>query len=286
MKPLFLSITWDVSPYILDLKVGNMPLQISWYGLFFAFGFFLGYSLLRFIFRAEGKSPQQVDTLALYVILGTIVGARLGHFLFYEWELLVSQPLQWLLTMITPPFRGLASHGGTFAILVALYVYAKRSDQSFFWITDKVLIPGCLGGTFIRLGNLMNSEIYGFPTDLPWGFLYVHETDPVLLPVVPRHPTQLYEAVFYLLLFIAFFGIWRYKRHRLPEGFATGLFLILLFSFRFVIEFLKNNQVSFENSLQLNMGQLLSLPVIVVGIVILFLSRKKPSHYLIELPNS
>jgi prolipoprotein diacylglyceryl transferase len=286
MQALISSITWDVSPYIFDLKIKDIPLPITWYGLLFTSGFVLGYLLSRYIFRVEGRALPEVDTLALHVVVATVVGARLGHYLFYEWPLLVSHPVQWLVAMITPPFRGLASHGGTFAILVALYLYKIRSGLPFFWITDRVILPACVGATFIRLGNLMNSEIYGTPTDLPWGFLFVHETDPVLLPVVPRHPTQLYEAVFYLLLFIVFFGIWRYKRHRLPEGFTTGLFLVLLFSFRFGIEFLKNNQVAFENSWQLNMGQLLSLPVITIGVIILLISRKKSNLSFIELSDS
>lgn len=286
MQNLISAITWDVSPYILDLKIGDTPLPVTWYGLLFVSGFLFGHSLLRYMFRTEGKSPQEVDTLAIYVIIGTVVGARLGHFLFYEWQLLVSQPLQWLVTLITPPFRGLASHGGTLAILVALYLYKIRSGLPFFWITDRVIVPACVGGALIRVGNLMNSEIYGTPTDLPWGFLFVHETDLVLLPVVPRHPTQLYEAVFYLLLFIVFFGIWRYKRHRLPEGFPTGLFLTVLFGFRFFIEFLKNDQAAFENTWQLNMGQMLSLPVIAIGIVILLISRKKPHLSFAELSDS
>jgi prolipoprotein diacylglyceryl transferase len=176
--------------------------------------------------------------------------------------------------MFTPPFQGLASHGATITILLAVYLYARtKPDQSFLWVVDRGVIPVALGGAFIRFGNLLNSEIYGIPTSLPWGFLFVRETDPSLLPLIARHPTQLYESLFCLFLLGVTFYLWKYKRYQLPEGFITGIFIVLLFSFRFVVEFLKNDQSAFEASMQLNMGQWLSIPAIITGIIILFITK-------------
>jgi prolipoprotein diacylglyceryl transferase len=232
--------------------------------------------MMLHLFKADNKPEADVEVLTMYGIIAIVIGARLGHYLFYEWELLLSQPSRWLVSMLTPPFQGLASHGATIAILPALYLYARRSKgQSFFWVVDRVVIPVALGGAFIRIGNLLNSEIYGIPTDLPWGFIFVRETDPGLLPLVARHPTQIYEALFCLLLLALTLCLWKYKRHVLPEGFITGVFIVLLFSFRFMIEFVKNDQSSFEAGMQLNMGQWLSIPAIMTGAVVLFVVKVK-----------
>jgi prolipoprotein diacylglyceryl transferase len=231
---------------------------------------------MLYLFKADNKPVADVEVLTMYGIISIVIGARLGHYLFYEWELLFSQPSHWLGSMLTPPFQGLASHGATIAILPALYLYSRRSKgQSFFWVVDRVVIPVSLGGTFIRLGNLLNSEIYGIPTNLPWGFIFVRETDPDLLPLVARHPTQLYEAFFCLCLLGLTLYLWKYKRYVLPEGFITGVFIVCLFSFRFIVEFLKNNQSTFEAGMQLNMGQWLSIPAITTGVIILFVAKVK-----------
>lgn len=272
---MFSAITWDVSPHLFTLRAFGNEIPIAWYGLLFAVSFLLGQQLMAYIFRQEGKPAADLDTLTIYTILATVIGARLGHYLFYEWELLLGQPLRWLTDLVTPPFRGLASHGATITILTALYLYARRRpDQPFLWVTDRVVIIAPLAGMLIRTGNLLNSEIYGTPTTLPWGFLFVRETDPALLPVVPRHPTQLYEALFCLVLLVLTFCLWRYKRQSLPIGTNTGLFITLLFSFRFLVEFLKNDQSDFEQGLALNMGQILSIPAILVGLLILWYARR------------
>ncbi|MDJ1503098.1 prolipoprotein diacylglyceryl transferase [Xanthocytophaga agilis] len=271
-------IEWNISPEIYTLTVGDLTLPIAWYGLLFASGFILGQQILFYIFKKEQKPATDVQSLTIYISIATIIGARLGHFLFYEWPLLLSNPTEWLLVLLIPPFRGLASHGATLAIIVAIYLYAKKKpEQPFLWVMDRLIIPVTLGCTFIRIGNLFNSEIYGIPTTLPWGFVFIRETEPSLLPLVPRHPTQIYEALFYLSLFAGTFLLWRYKRHVLPYGFISGLTLILLFGFRFFIEFLKNNQTDFENNHILNMGQILSIPAIITGIVILFLINRHKS---------
>lgn len=270
---IFSSIVWNVSSEIFTLDIFGFKLPITWYGLFFASGFLIGQQILYYIFRKDGHTNRDVDTLTVYVVIATIIGARLGHYLFYEWELLFNAPLKWFVDLVSPPFAGLASHGATIAILIALYMYSrKKVDQSFLWVVDRVVIPVSLGGAMIRFGNLFNSEIYGKPTDLPWGFVFLKETDPSLLPLVSRHPTQLYEALFCLFLLALTFYLWKAKGHLLPEGFITGVFMVFLFSFRFLVEFLKNNQEGFEESMFLNMGQILSIPVVVTGMIILLWS--------------
>ncbi|RRB15638.1 prolipoprotein diacylglyceryl transferase [Larkinella knui] len=269
-------IIWDMDPRVYTLKIFGSEWPIAWYSLLFAASFLCGQQVMRYVYKREHKPVADVEILTLYVVMATVVGARLGHYLFYEWELLISAPGQWFKSMVSLPFRGLASHGATLAILVALYLYSrKRSGQRFLWVVDRMVIVASLSGVLIRLGNLMNSEIYGKPTNLPWGFVFVRETDPELLPIVPRHPTQVYEALFCVVLLGLTGYLWKQKRHQLPEGFITGVFLVLLFSFRFLVEFLKTSQESFENSLALNMGQLLSIPVVLTGIVILILVNKK-----------
>jgi len=273
---LISSIVWNVSPEIFSLKLWNTSVSFAWYGLLFVAGLVLGQQILVYIFRREGKPMRDVEAITVYLFIAIVIGARLGHFVFYEWQLLVTHPGKWLRILVTPPFQGLASHGAMICMLLALYLYTrKRPDQSFFWVLDRVVIAVAVGGMMIRLGNLFNSEIYGKPTSLPWGFLLVRETNPALLPVVPRHPTQLYESLFCLLLLVFTFVLWKYKRHQLAAGVITGLFLILLFSFRFLIEFLKNNQSDFEQNLTLNMGQILSIPAIVIGLVILWMAQNR-----------
>ncbi|MFC5412340.1 prolipoprotein diacylglyceryl transferase [Larkinella bovis] len=267
-------IVWDVDPQLTSLAVFGSDWPITWYGLLFALSFLVGQRLLRYLYKQEEKPVSDVEVLTLYGVVATVVGARLGHYLFYEWELLLADPAHWVQSMLRVPFEGLASHGATIALLVALSLYSrKRPDQSFLWVLDRVVIIGSLAGALIRLGNLFNSEIYGTPTRLPWAFVFVRETDPDLLPLVPRHPTQVYESLFCFLLFALTFSLWKQKRHHLADGFIAGLFLVLLFSFRFFVEFLKTNQEDFEHNLVLNMGQLLSIPAVLVGFILLVKSR-------------
>ncbi|GAB3314945.1 prolipoprotein diacylglyceryl transferase [Larkinella ripae] len=268
-------IIWDIDSRIHTLHLFGAEWPITWYGFLFAGGFLAGQYLMLYLYRREQKPAADVEILTLYVVLATVVGARLGHYLFYEWELLLAAPGHWLRSMLRLPFEGLASHGATIGILLALVLYSrKKRDQPFLWVVDRVVIVVSLAGGLIRLGNLFNSEIYGKPTALPWGFVFVRETDPALLPLVPRHPTQLYESLFCLFLLALTFGLWQRKRRQLADGFIAGLFLVLLFSFRFLVEFLKTNQETFENGLALNMGQLLSIPAILTGLIMLAHSRK------------
>ncbi len=272
-------IVWDIAPDIITFTLFGTPFPINWYSLLFATGFLAGQQLLTYLFRADKISVGHTDTLLLHIALATVVGARLGHYLFYEWELLLRQPQEWLLFMIQPPFRGLASHGAAIAILLALYLYSRKKETPpFLWLTDRVVIGVALGGALIRIGNLFNSEIYGKPTEMPWGFVFVRETDFRLLPLVPRHPTQLYEAFFCLCLLILTFYLWKQKRRAFAMGTITGIFMVLLFGFRFLVEFLKTPQVGFETDMTLNMGQWLSIPAILTGIIILWRANQT-RHY-------
>jgi phosphatidylglycerol:prolipoprotein diacylglycerol transferase len=265
-------IAWNVNPDIYTFNINGTELPLRWYGVLFAAGFLIAQQILYYIFRKDLKPSGDVDKLTIYIVVGTIIGARLGHYIFYEWELLLQAPGTWFISLITPPFSGLASHGGTMAVLVAIYLYSRqKDDQSFLWVVDRIAVVAPLTGAFIRFGNLMNSEIYGEATSLPWAFIFQRETDPSLLPLEPRHPTQLYEMLVYLLLFAYTFYLWKYKRATIPVGTITAVLLIVLFTARFLIEFLKNNQSGFENELFLNMGQLLSIPAVILGIVILMI---------------
>lgn len=271
-------ISWNIDPVLFDFKLFGTSFPLRWYGILFAGGFLVAQQILYYIYQQEGKSRQAVDVLTVYFVVAAIIGARLGHYLFYEWPLLVQQPLQWAIELITPPFAGLASHGATILILIGVYLYARRYETPFLWVLDRLVIVAPIGGAMIRLGNLLNSEIYGKATTVPWAFIFERETDPRLLPLVPRHPTQIYEALFCLLLFGLMFYLWKTRRVVLAEGMLSGLFLILLFAFRFVVEFVKNDQVSFESDYVLNMGQLLSLPGIAMGIAIIVYACKLPGR--------
>lgn len=255
------SIVWDVSPVI--IKLGSV--QVRYYGLFFALAFLLGYIVLeRLVFKREGLKVELLDKLATYVIIGTVIGARLGHVLFYEPAYYLSNPLK----ILSIWEGGLASHGAAIGILLAIYFFTKKTGKPFLWVLDRLVIVVALGGFFIRMGNLMNSEIYGHFTNLPWGFIFVRDGQ-----TEPRHPTQIYEGLSYLILF---FGLLIYYIKRfatMRNGIIFGIFLIILFGVRFMIEFIKEPQVDFETTMALNMGQLLSLPFIVFGFWLLF---KKP----------
>ena len=255
------SIVWNVSPEI--FSIGGFA--IRWYGLLFALGFVLGYIIMGKIFKAENIPPKVLDTLTTYMVVGTVIGARLGHCLFYEPEYYLSNPL-----LILKVWEGgLASHGAAVGILLALYLFARKVKKPYIWILDRVVIVVALAGLCIRMGNLMNSEIYGFETSLPWGFIFVRENE-----TVAKHPTQIYEGLSYLLIFFVLYFIYRKNTKKLKTGLIFGLFLILLFSVRFIIEFIKEPQVGFEANMALNMGQLLSIPFILAGVFIMYRALK------------
>lgn len=370
-------IVWDPDPELFSV----FGISVRWYGLLFALGFLLGQQIMFFMYRKEGKPVQDVETLTIFMVVATIVGARLGHVFFYEPDKYLSDPIE----ILNIRGGGLASHGAAIGILTAIYLYVnylirfhngkpevkkrKRPGQSYMWVVDKVVIVTAFIGTLIRIGNFMNSEIVGEPTGTEYGVVYGHwledaakyygrgavtsaETykakssglvesyeapvrlelefqrgvdttqasafiqnslktalvngpraerffdQPADAPIpynlyqrsgivtaevfvngIPRHPTQLYEATSYLFIFFLLYLIWYRKKENTPEGLLFGVFLITLWSFRFLWEFLKEEQVAFEEGMTLNMGQWLSIPLILAGVVILVYSlRKKSTH--------
>ena len=361
-------IIWNGSPEIFSF--GSFALR--WYGLFFALGFLISQQILYYIYRKEDKPERDVETLTIYMVVATIIGARLGHVLFYQPEIIWENPLGIFLPFEFDPFRftglqGLASHGGAIGILFALWLYSrkKKPGQNYFQVLDRIVILVALTGALIRLGNYFNSEIIGKPTDNPIGVVFVnklteaikdrqeldgrivesivyHKNDSVpessagQIPLsiyvffksgvaeiearplmnyardmayrldsyfdtrnefnyeiatqkdgnlaarlnvvgISRHPAQLYESISCVILFIVLFAIWAKYKQDLPEGRLFGIFLIVCFGLRFLYEFLKENQEPFENDLPLNMGQILSIPLVIAGVFVLIRSYRKKS---------
>ncbi|TGE17603.1 prolipoprotein diacylglyceryl transferase [Hymenobacter elongatus] len=267
-------ITWDVSPIIAQIG----PLTLRWYGLLFMSGFVFGTFILSHIYKSEKVSPRWVDVITIYMLVGTIVGARLGHCLFYDPDYYLAHPLDILKIWE----GGLASHGATIGILLACWFFARNNKFDYLWVLDRIVIVVALGGALIRTGNLFNSEIIGKVTDVPWAFKFVryneihHEATNI--PNELRHPTQMYEALFCIVLLLVLYAMWNRTKERTPRGLLFGLFVVFLFTQRFLGEFLKENQVAFENGLPLNMGQILSIPLILAGIWVLLRAGKDPNN--------
>ncbi|TGE23615.1 prolipoprotein diacylglyceryl transferase [Hymenobacter metallicola] len=267
-------ITWDVSPIIAQIG----PLTLRWYGLLFMSGFVFGTFILSHIYKSERVSPRWVDVITIYMLIGTVVGARLGHCLFYDPDYYLAHPLDILKIWE----GGLASHGATIGILLACWLFARNNKFDYLWVLDRIVIVVALGGALIRTGNLFNSEIIGKVTDVPWAFKFVryneihHEVTNI--PNELRHPTQMYEALFCIVLLAILYALWNRTKERTPRGLLFGLFVVFLFTQRFLGEYLKENQVAFENNLPLNMGQILSIPLILVGIWVLLRAGKNPSN--------
>lgn len=256
-------IIWNVNPDMFTVPVINHP--IRWYGLFFAASLLISQLIMTYIYKKEGRPVTEVDSLTIYMIVATVVGARLGHVLFYDPVYYFQHPQE--IFMVWE--GGLASHGGAIGILIALYLFARKNKVAYLWILDRIAVIVALTGCLIRLGNLMNSEMIGVPTTLPWGFVFTN------IDNIPRHPAQLYEAIYCFVLFVLLFGVWSRYRDRFQNGFLFSWFLILLFSLRFIDEFFKINQEAFEDALPLNMGQILSIPFVLTGVVILIQNVRK-----------
>lgn len=276
---MLLFINWDISPVL--FQIGGI--SVMYYSLLFALAFVFGYKVEERMFKSEGLSQVWLDKLWLYVAIATIIGARLGHCLFYDWEYYSQHPLEIVLPVTFNPFRftgyrGLASHGAAIGIIIGLWYYSKKiSKKSILWILDRAVIPVALAGVLIRMGNLMNSEIIGLPTDMPWGFKFIHASG-ITNADIPRHPAQLYEAICYMFSFAVLMHLYWKTKVKEWQGFIFGCFLILIFTFRFFIEFLKENQEPFEDAMALNMGQWLSIPFILAGIFLLWYSRRKKAN--------
>ena len=360
-------IIWNVAPYIAE--IGNF--ELHWYSLLFAAGFFFGYKILTSIYKSEGRSEADVEKIAIYVFLATLIGARLGHCIFYDWAYFQNNILEIFLPVEFKPefkftgFRGLASHGAAFGIIFAVWLYSRKyKDQRFLYVLDRIVIVVALAGACIRMGNLMNSEIIGKPAASITSFVFVHPTqerlqgvfgedvikdvrftslgkdsvnfgfpitelkmtlitkridsadsfvntavwdaiynapdypEHIALPVdknlllgsriidkntqeidvlvygIPRYPAQLFEAISSLLLFILLYALYKKYGKNTPEGLLFGLFVVILFSLRFFYEIFKENQSQFEEGMEWNMGQLLSIPLVLAGVFVLIRAFK------------
>jgi phosphatidylglycerol---prolipoprotein diacylglyceryl transferase len=254
-------INWDVSPLIFEIGF----LKLRWYGLLFALSFVIGYQIIERVFKREGKPLKDLESLTMTMVLSTVIGARLGHCLFYSPEYYLANPLKILMVWE----GGLASHGGTIGILIGLWLFTrKRKNFDYMWLLDRIAWPTALSASLIRLGNLFNSEILGRATDVSWAFVFAR------VDSIPRHPPQLYESISYFVIFIIMTLMYLKKGkggEKIKPGKLLGVFLTLVFSARFFIEFIKENQVGFEQSMTLNMGQILSIPFVIVGLYLLFL---------------
>ncbi len=255
-------VTWNPDPILLSWNF----ITVRWYGIFFALAFISGGVLGTWILKRESKAPESLDRIMIHMILGTIIGARLGHCLFYEPGFYLANPLEILKIWK----GGLASHGGGVGIILAIYIYARRTpDQPFFWILDRVGLATALGCVFIRLGNLFNSEIIGLPTHSGWGVIFSR------VDMIPRHPTQLYESLAYFIVFLVLLKIYFNKDLAARQGFLSGATLIGLLPARWFIEILKENQSAFEEGWFMNLGQLLSIPLFLLGLYFMIRSRKQ-----------
>lgn len=262
----FLSIYWDMNPVFLSLG----GLDIRFYGVTWAMAFGVSMALLTHFFKREGYNEKMLDSLFWFGTLSIIIGARLGHCLFYEPTHYLSNPVE----ILNLRQGGLASHGAAIGLLIGLYLFSKRNKLPMIWSLDRIMICIALGGGFIRLGNLFNSEIYGIETSLPWGFIFARMGE-----TVPKHPTQIYEALSYFVIF--FLLVWQYYKLDLARrrpGFMFGTGVGLIFLARFFIEYIKNPQEEFEVNMLLFMGQWLSIPFILFGLVMVVRAILRPAE--------
>ncbi|HHT53091.1 MAG: prolipoprotein diacylglyceryl transferase [Bacteroidales bacterium] len=267
-------INWTVSPVI--VSIGSF--QLRWYGLLLAIGFYLAYLTLQRIFKKENLSQQLLDKLAIWSIVWTFIGLRLGHFLFYDFEFFVKHPLQVLLPFDTEwnfiGYQGLASHGAVISLILFLSYFAWKHKMKPLWLLDRLSVVIPIAASFVRIGNLMNHEIVGSITEVPWAFNFVYGGPGVAGTY--RHPAQIYESAVYLILFI--FMVWyyfKYTKGKMRAGSATGILLVVIFTARFIIEFFKEVQVAKETEMYLLIGQWLSIPFILIGIVLWIYSMVK-----------
>jgi phosphatidylglycerol:prolipoprotein diacylglycerol transferase len=263
------AIQWDPDGTIVDLGF----FAFRYYSLFFALAFIGSYIFISKQFKKHQINPELLDKLTVYVFFGTLIGARLGHCLFYDFSYYANNPLEIFLPVNFNPhfqftgFQGLASHGGGLGILLSIILFCRKYHLRLWFVLDQVAIVVPLAGFFIRLGNLMNSEIIGKASNLPWAFVFAKEDN------IPRHPAQLYEAIAYLIIFALTYSL--ANRYPKREGYYFGLVLLMLFSFRLLVEFVKENQVAFEAGMLLDMGQLLSIPFMITGLIIIYLKSDK-----------
>jgi len=269
-------IEWNVDPEIIKL-FDTFP--IKYYGILFVTGLLLGYDVVKRIYKSENISVENLEKLSTYLFIGILVGARVGHCLFYDFAYFSKHPLEIFLPFQISNgnwhftgFSGLASHGGSIGAILAILLYCKQNKTHLLWVLDRVAVGAPITGAFIRLGNFMNSEIYGKPTNGNYGVIFMKDD------LIPRHPTQLYEALAYLFIFGFLWYLFKKTALKNLQGFIFGTLLTILFSVRLFLEIFKENQVAFEDSMTLNMGQLLSIPFILTGILLIVISKGKTKH--------
>ena len=282
MTPLLNFITWSVSPEIFSFG----SFSIRWYGVLLALGFFFAYLTLSKVFKTENLSQQLLDKLSIWCIVWTIIGLRLAHFLFYEPQYMIKHPLQVLLPVDEHwnfvGYQGLASHGAVIALISFLTYFAWKHKMNALWLLDRLCIVIPIAAAMVRLGNLMNHEIVGSITEVPWAFNFIHGGYGVSDTL--RHPAQLYESGVYFLLY-GFMLIYYFKitKGNIPAGRTTGFLLTVIFTARFCIEYVKEVQVNSEIGMMLNIGQWLSIPFIIIGLAFLiysYINNKNIPHYI------
>lgn len=274
--PSLLTINWNPDPELFNL-FGSFP--IRYYGLLWGIGIVLACIIVQRQYRDRKISEDKFTPLFFYCVIGITLGARLGHCIFYDWGYYQNHLIEMILPIKQFPnegwkwigYRGLASHGGTLGLIIALWLYCRRTKMHYMDVLDMIAVATPICACFIRLANLMNSEIIGKPTDMPWAFVFEQ------VDMLPRHPAQLYEAIAYLIFFLGMVYLYKKSDHgtKLHRGFFFGLCLTEIFTFRFFVEFLKENQVDFENTMTLNMGQWLSIPFVIIGIYFMLLYGRK-----------
>ena len=245
-------LIWNANPVL--LSIGGFDLY--WYGLLFATAIISGFQVMNYIYKYEKKPIEELESLQIYIVIGIVVGARLGHCFFYDPVYYLSNPLE----ILAIHKGGLASHGGGLGAILATFFYAKKSNVNFLYLLDRLAIPTALFAFFVRMGNLMNSEIVGIQTNVSWGIIFTRVDNLV------RHPAQVYEAISYLIIFFTLLGIYIYTKKGQNKGFIFGVFLLSVFSARFIIEFIKVHQAAYDSFLHLNTGQMLSLPFLILSL--------------------
>lgn len=264
------SLIVDTTHFVWNVDRMLLPIYgefgIRWYSLLFAGGIVIGYLMVKSMFRAEGRALESLEALPTYVILGTIIGARLGHCLFYEPEIYLKDPLR----ILYVHEGGLASHGGFLGVFIALMLYCRQyKNIPIFWLLDRIAMPAMIAAACIRFGNFFNSEIVGLPSNVPWAVIFAKNDS------IPRHPSQLYEAIGYLWIGIVFYILYLKQNRKIAEGRWFGLIMIVGWSYRALMERFKENQVAFESAMSFNMGQLLSIPFLLVGLACALLWHHK-----------
>lgn len=274
--PSLLTINWNPNPELFNL-FGSFPLR--YYGLLWGIGIVLACIIVQRQYRDRKISEDKFTPLFFYCVIGITLGARLGHCIFYDWSYFQNHLIEMILPIKFFPnggwkwtgYTGLASHGGTLGLIIALWLYCRKTKMHYMDVLDMIAVATPICACFIRLANLMNSEIIGKSTDMPWAFVFER------VDMLPRHPAQLYEAIAYFIFFLGMIYLYKKSNHgtKLHRGFFFGLCLTEIFVFRFFVEFLKENQVDFENTMTLNMGQWLSIPFVIIGIYFMLFYGKK-----------